>query len=337
MSNASNAVLALCRAFYGKRISDIEYDTLSGCRSLSEFVSNMRSTELYSTSFHNAHPNTLSIESAIDSSSFERFEKIFRYERAIGDRFYEYFIVRKEIDEILKITLMVFAGTPEKYIVDMSPYSAKKASFDLFGFARVKDFNDVLFILAGTRYEKLYSNILNEVDLTYLKFENAFESYFDDYLSKLIKKCFSGGERKEIIDIITRKRDLQLILRRIRICRFYPYMFDSDVKITDDYPFSEFTGKQISTLYSARSEAALREFIKGTVYKNEAYAEDLEKALYKNLYGYIKKVFRYSSHPGAVTYCYLFLAENEAKNLKRITEGIKYDIPREEIRNQLCI
>ena len=336
MSKASNAVLALCRAYYGKRLSEEQYFQLSACRSLSEFASALKSYPLYSSAVQNVSIDSLALEEAVTVAAFGRYDLICRYERAIGDRFYEYFLVRAEIDEILKRTILIFGNNSEEYVLRLSPFIEKRVSIDLFSLARAETFSEVLLSLEGTRYFDTYGKVLQEPNPTYLKFEDAFEKLFDAYLSELVKKCFRGGERNEIIEIIKMQRDARLILRRMRICKYYPELLSPDIQAPKDLSLTSLSKKELGMLYSARSREEIASVAEKAGFKGDL--SDVDKAdvtLYARLFAHIKKKLRFSSFPGTVTYCYLFLSENEVRNLKRIIEGIKYDIPREEIKQKL--
>ncbi|MGN1417797.1 MAG: V-type ATPase subunit, partial [Acutalibacteraceae bacterium] len=110
MSKASNAVLALSRAFYGKRLNEKQYNDLLSCKSINEIASYLRSSTVYSSAFEGvpaADFTARSLEDIIDRFRFERFMSICRYELAIGNDFYKYFIVKTETEQILRCTLLM--------------------------------------------------------------------------------------------------------------------------------------------------------------------------------------------------------------------------------------
>lgn len=73
--------------------------------------------------------------------------------------------------------------------------------------------------------------------------------------------------------------------------------------------------------------------LKGTAYA--AFAErgdrSVEQVSAKLRYDRAKGLVRFSTFPSVVMMSYVALAENEAENLTHIIEGIRYNIPPEEI------
>ena len=77
--------------------------------------------------------------------------------------------------------------------------------------------------------------------------------------------------------------------------------------------------------------------LKGTAYA--AFAErgdrSVEQVSAKLIYDRAKGLVRFSTFPSVVMMSYVALAENEAENLTHIIEGIRYNIPPEEISRLL--
>ena len=75
----------------------------------------------------------------------------------------------------------------------------------------------------------------------------------------------------------------------------------------------------------------------GTAYA--AFAErgdrSVEQVSAKLRYDRAKGLVRFSTFPSVVMMSYVALAENEAENLTHIIEGIRYNIPPEEISRLL--
>lgn len=341
MSKASNAVLALSRAFYGKRLSARQYADIFSCKNINEIASYLRSRTPYSQAFENA-PTTFSSSSALEEVvkkySFDKFVSICRYELAIGDEFYKYFIVKTEVEQILGATLLMLGGSKEEYLMSLGNFLDRHLTIDLYALGKANSLEEIAASLEKTRYEAIYKKCLSDPERNYLTFELAFDTFFEKYQDELIQKCFKGDEKKEMREIICRFFDKMFIEKQMRITEFYGDSLSvSNLVVPSTVSMSLFSEKQIKGLISATTKKEIHEILLKSPYKNcvrEQNAET-EKELYLDFYRYCKKQIRFSSKPAVVMYCYLFLAENEVSNIIKIIEGIKYNISQEEIKNSL--
>ena len=339
MKKASNAILALCRSYYGKRLTTDDFDRLLSCKTLSEFSSVLKEYEFYSPFLESAASDSLRLEEIVHKSVIERYMSICRYERAIGNSFYDYFLTRIEINEILRATMLIIGGHPEEYIVTASPFVARKVSIDLYAMAAARSLEELGRALKGSEYDKTFSRCLLSQNRTYLLFESEFEKFFDDYLSRLCKKCYRGSEYDEVLRLIKLEHDLEMISRRIRSLRFNPSFASGYVSAGASPTFTMLSPRQLRSIKESKSSGELSAALRSTPYRFLARAEanEVEKLCSLEIFLRANKQIRFSPNPGTVTYCYLYLAENERKNLVSIIEGIKYGISPEEIRSTLIV
>ena len=173
MSKASNAVLALSRSFYGKSISASQYDALLACRNSNEIASYLKANteyagEIESSKLSDFPPRVL--EDLVQKLRFSRFSALCRYELAIGDDFYKYFIIKTEIEQILRCTLLMFSKKTETYLLQVHPFVDKHLSIDLFALGRANSLEEIAACLEKTEYGKLYKKLLSDPFKSYLSF-----------------------------------------------------------------------------------------------------------------------------------------------------------------------
>ncbi|MCM1365010.1 MAG: V-type ATPase subunit [Faecalibacterium sp.] len=344
MSKVANAVLALSRAFYGKRLSEKQYNDLLSCKSMNEIASYLRTRTAYGESFGGVQPTEYTsgiLEDIIFRHKFDYFDSLCRFELAIGNNFYKYFIVQTEIDQILKCTLFILGGNTEGYLMQLSDFLSRHLSIDLYALGCANTLEDVAAAIANTPYEKIYRRCLDTPHRSYLTFEFAFDSYFESFQSELINRCFKGDEKKSMREMICHSFDKLFIEKQYRIVKYYSGNLEvTNLVAPNDISMTLFSEHQIKDIVSCRTEQEFIELIGKTAYKDCVAGENrnnIEKAIYLNFYNYCRKKIRFSSHPGVVMYAYLFLAQAEADNIVRIIEGVKYDIPLEEIKNSLVV
>lgn len=340
MSKASNAVLALSRSFYGKSLSAKQYDELLSCRNSNEIASYLKanteySAEIEASKLSDFPPRVL--EDLVQKLRFSRFSALCRYELAIGDDFYKYFIVKTEIEQILRCTLLMFSKKTETYLLQVHPFVDKHLSIDLFALGRANSLEEISACLEKTQYGKLYKRLTDDSFKSYLSFEMAFSGLFDTKLSELISKFRSKKEREAVFEVAARSRDCKLLAACYRTVRYYPQSIEAlSGFIRSSVGVTLLTEPQKKKLALCKTTEELFEMLKKTPYKDWANREDeFEKALESSLHSYCRKKIRFSSYPPVVMLCYLLLSLDESTNLVRIIEGCKYGVPAQEIRKNL--
>ena len=343
MGKGANAVLALSRAFYGKRLREADYDALVGCRTLSEFAAYLKSNTEYADilSAPGIPMTAEALEELAAKQQFEHFASICRYELAIGNRFYEFFLLKNEIEQILRCTVSLLSGNSEIYLLQMNPFLDKHVRIDLFALGRANSLQEVLEALDHTPYERVYRSCLSSQRLSYLTFELAFQSYFESAVKALVKDCFDGRERKALTDLICASFDVKLISSTERALRFYKDVLPiSDVPLQSMVTMTRFTEREIAQFGRYESADAFLQALEGSCYKDWFSKESersLEQQLSANLTAMCKKQIRFSVYPGVVMFCYLLLSQVQTDNLIRIIEGIRFQIPPQTLRDGLIL
>lgn len=340
MSKASNSILALSRAFYGKRLTQKQYTDLLGCKSLNEFASYLKGRTVYGESFDAAGGSFTAemILEALKKHTYKNFAKLCRYEQAIGSEFHQFFRAKSEVMQILDCTMHMLSGNTEGYLMDMDAFLDFHVDIDLYALGRANSLEEMAQALKKTPYEKIFLNCMAVTDRSYLTFETAFDDYLKRYQYELAKKCFRAKEKEEIIEALSRCFDLKYIDNLLRIADYYGGLFAvSNSVLPYSHTLSLFSKQQIEKLTAAANVQEIGEVLLKSPYKDcvRQSGEETQKALYLKYYNYCKKQIRFSPSPAVTMLCYVFLAENEAKNLMHITQGIKYGIDAQEIAQML--
>ncbi|MBQ8028371.1 MAG: V-type ATPase subunit [Clostridia bacterium] len=338
MSKAANAILALSRSFYGKRLTEKDYLALLSCKSINELVSYLKSRTVYSAVFESlgSQYEASAVEDAVQRFKFERFGSLCRYELAIGNKFYKYFIVKTEIEQILRCTLLLLGGNKGEYMMGFGEFLNSHLTIDLYAMGKAETLEALAQSLEKTPYEKVFNKCLRGKNRSYLAFESAFDDYFEGFHKELIDKCFSGDEKKQVHDLACRIFDAAYIKKLFRIIKYYKET--KSVINVSHQKMTLFSQKQQRELFNCENEEQLFKVLTESVYKNYFSNKNdlsIERLTEKGLYDFCKKNLRFSTHPGVVMYCYLFIAQNEAMNIIKITEGIKYGVSPENIRSTL--
>ena len=312
------------------------------CSSVNEVAQYLRLHTPYSAMIEESGVSTFTarfLEELVSKHRFSTFVTLCRYEMAIGNAFYRYFIMRDEIDQIERATLMLLGGNKDIYLQRVNSFLDKYLSIDLFALGRANSLPEIAQSLSGTAYDKLYRRCTAAPRVDYFTFEQAFESYFAGEVRNLCEQCFSGSEKKALLELLCQAQDCRLIQRIWRTKRFYADAPDLCADLTGSaHPLTLFNERQLKALASCQNEAAVFQVLETTPYCGWINAKNKKNAEFQldfMLFSICKKEIRFSSYPSVVMFCYLQLSAIETKNLLRVIEGVKFQVPAQVIEDNL--
>ena len=336
-----NAVLAKARAMYGKRLTGQDYAELVNCHSLGELLNTLKTQTNYAQALEAATTDigVAQIEELLRMHVLRQAETLCRYEISVGENLYRYFIVRNDIKQILSMIRLLIIGKPEKYLLDLPPFFNKHTELDLYELAAARSFKELVGALDGSPYKKIVEPFAADYDKRgmYIIIEARLNKYLRQLLLKIINRGNSEKGRQQIHDIINYMQDMETIVNIYRLIR----LADADSDMIKDYidtEFTNFSSKEIKLLVNAQKARDMFSLISETCYSKDFARVDfsyLEDAVQKLMYRRFSREIRYYTNATAVVFCYIFLAENEVRNIIHIVEGIRYGNPPEKISAML--
>ena len=90
------------------------------------------------------------LETMLKKRVFDQYASLCRYEMSIGQDFYQYFIVRSDIDQIMSCARFLSTGHPGDYLFAMPAFFNQHTKLDLYALAAVNSFESLLAALEGT-------------------------------------------------------------------------------------------------------------------------------------------------------------------------------------------
>ncbi|MEA4964208.1 MAG: V-type ATPase subunit [Oscillospiraceae bacterium] len=339
---ASNAVLAKARALYGKRLTQADYHTLAGCRSMTELADALRNYPLYADALEqssSAVPRRAGIELDLRKSIFARYASLCRYEMSAGQEIYRYFILSCDMDEILTWLRYLDSGNPGQYLFVLPDFLDKHTGLDLYALARAKSIQDLLDVLQDTPYGAALAPLADaDTEGSMLaKAEPLLMQMGHEALMRLIpKKAGVKGGQPGIRQYIERTCDIAALSQAARMKRIG--MSPTAIRELLRLDCTDLTSREWDALLAAKDPQAFRVALDRTFYGKElARVESsyLQDGFQKIQYRWCCKWLRFSTDPTLTMLCYIFLAKNEVSNLNHIVEGVHYGMAAEEILSLL--
>jgi V/A-type H+-transporting ATPase subunit C len=340
---STNVISAKAKALYGKRLTNADYEQLINKYSVSEVVAYLKSDTYYKTILESINESSIhrgQLELLIKTAEFERYMRFLSYDFVRRNDFFKYFILKSELEEILKVIRLLNSGSMDKYILTMPVFLIDYCDINLRDLTTVKNFKDLIQTLKGTHYYRALSkfepeNESNQIDV--LGCETELRKTFYNRIFKKIDSEFSSSVAKEIKKIFLIQIDMINISIIYRLKKFF---FSNNLQIKSCLlPFSYYLKESIvDEMIASDSLEQLVLMIKKTQYgkyfdiEEMEYIEDFAN---KYIYKLVRKNMYFLTHPSIVMICYILLSEIEVKNIITIIEGVSYKMSPEEIRKSL--
>mgnify|MGYP003293402370 CR=1 FL=1 len=341
MSNAENAVLATARAMYGKRLRYSDFEHMLSLKTTDEIAAYLRSSTSYSDGFEGITSGaftTASLEHVVNRSMFNKVAKLCKLEYIIGQSFYKYFIIKMEIEQILRCVSYLLIGEKDGYLLDFCSSIEREMEIDLYKMAQADSLQQLSEILKNTRYGRIIERCLNSAEQNYLNYESAFNSYFAKCSVKLAESAGHSKQKKAIYECISHHSDIHFMELLARTLLYYQ---DSVAVKSVVLPgeMTLFSKKEINALLSCENIEQMDEVLSKTVYRNITplkNREDIKGWLNRYLACYYSKQIRFSSCPAVIMYCYMCRLKIEGSDVIKIIEGKKYGINPERLSSCIC-
>ncbi len=338
---ASNAILSKARAMYGKRLTEKEYKDLLHCKTVGEIAAYLKQRTAYGpilTGVNEKEVHRGQLEALLHKKLFYDFAALCRYEITVGEHFADYLLARSEIDQILHSLMLLMGGRSSDYLFSMPLFLDAHTHINLTALSQTKSYDDFLSALSGTPYQSLLSPFRPKPGkpLDMAAIENALSGFLYNRVFETVRKHSRGKAREELLYLFQTYIDFSNYARIIRMKKYYS--MESDVIRSLLLPHGSLTPRQLDAMLSAKTvaevKAAMRATSPGKRMRKLEYREIDEVPLRVRLIN-SKHLIRFSVHPPVVMLAYIFLAENELYNITNIIEGIRYQLPEEEIVDML--
>lgn len=338
---ASNVVLSKARAMFGKRLSKKDYEALLACSSVADILVYLRNQTKYSEilseikqkDIHRRH-----IETILRQQLFYDFIKLCHYELSVGELFSNYLIQRIEIEHTLHFLALFEAERTKEYIYSLPAYFDSLTKIDIHALVDVKSYDDILKAYEHTEYYDVFLKNRPEEgkNLNLSVIENELLSILYKNVFATIKKHTGGKQKKELTTIFQSNIDLTNFVRILRLKKYFHLDLAEIEK--NLLPYGSLTAKNIAALASAKDSAELFKIMQSTVAgrgiskMKYAFASEIIKV---GNYSRSIKSLRFSIYPSVVMISYTMIQEIEITNIINIIEGIRYNVPADEIKKIL--
>lgn len=345
-TNAYNAVLAKARAMYGRHITSEQYQEMLRCRSVQEVAAFLKGQTHYSEALSNVAENNVhrgQLENMMRKAAFEEYSKLYHFLPLTRNSLFQTIVMEEEIREILRMVILLKAGNPQNFIIDLPVYLIHRADVDLLAVAKATKFEELIQAMNNHPYAALLRRFApgeERREIDYIGCEHAFFEYYFRHVFALIEDNYHGQEKSELLSLLRTQVELVNVEQLFRFKQYLDVPHEDIVKSI--YPhYYKIKAEQIREMAESKDVGALREVLMRTSYRPQV--EQLEEGgfieanTHRYYYEKCRSALHFTTHVSVAFYAYCYLNRMELNNIFHIVEGIRYQVPENEIRDLIII
>ncbi|HEY8405403.1 MAG TPA: V-type ATPase subunit [Acholeplasma sp.] len=341
MMYVGNALITKIKTMHAYDLKAEDYNELLKKRSISDMASYLKKHPAYRDILSTVSDATLNrsrLEEIIRRQKFNQIIKLIKFIRLKDKTFYQLNLLHREHEVILSMIRSFISHEPYDVIASLPHYFDQYSKIDFEEMAKATNLKELVASLQGTKYAKMlkgFEGVKND-DIKYYEFEALFEHDYYKFAFDSIKKNYKGRLREELENAFKSRVEMENMIKVYRLKKFYK-VHDEDIKGIL-VPANRILEKKLDEIVAIKDPAdifkkiidmGLGQYIgeKDQVYL-EYFADHLK-------YHIAQKFMYFATHPAKVFLAYSFLSELEVENLTHLIEGIRYQVPEEEIRTML--
>ena len=347
-SYADNAMVAKVHALYGSRLRGEDYEKLLQSKAVADVAAYLKNETGYGEILGEVKEELIhrgQLESLVRRRNLNSCMSLLHY--SYDDKFFfDLYMMENEIRQLLLALRLLNAKSMDRYIVALPVYLSRYLSFDLFTLARARTYDDLLDMVSHSPYYAILTRFRPISADKYVDIpgcERALEELYYKTALERVDKSYTGGTRDALRQLLYSKIDYHNLMVAVRLKRYFHFpaqrVREAMIQIkTDLNPTLAF-----DDILNAREDAEVAEAIHNAYLTRrfklagDSALSDLSVGLNRSEKNLYHRLFRFSTKPVIVVLSYMFMLEIEVGNIVNIIEGIRYQLPPEEIRALLIL
>lgn len=281
------------------------------------------------------------IEHLLTHSEYQDFARLYRFSNLSQRRFLDLYFMHYEITIIKRVLHNVMGGIRQEMdLSDFREFFDRHSKIDLVRLAQAEKVEELIAGLEGSCYHSLFTDLREEKSPVLSDYEIRLDLLYFKTMWKIKDKILTGKEKKIIEHCFGSRLDLLNIQWIYRSKKYY------QLSAADIYTLLipvryKLRAEQIRQMAEADSPeeffAALRMTAYGKIQETEWGSQpDVEQLYHQILNRIYSNAGRRNPYTIAVLDSYLYAKEQEIQRIIAIIEGIRYQLPPEEIIGRQC-
>lgn len=345
MTNASNAILVKSRAKFGRSLKPKDYESLLACATMKDVVTYLKANTKYRYTLDGLHDAALhrgNLETLLKKQMYTEYANLCSFERSVGEHYFEYLLLKAEIDQILIFFRHFSAGSTHNLPFSLTDFLKRPSKINVEKLSHAQNFNEALQILKQTRYHKILAPFKPKDENTppdYTLLESALYKFLYDETERLVRKYFSGQTEDELLKIFGAQAELDNIRKIYRSKKYHNFTKD-EIKSMLNHGQFYLSNTALKKMIECETHNDVMALLKSSKYRNFLnnynfiYIDDFASRF---LYTYCRQKIHFSKEPAVVMASSIILTEIEIYNITNIIEGKRYKVDANTIKQMLIL
>lgn len=336
-----SSVNTKARALFGKLISKHEYIELQDMKTVRDVAAYLKKSTGYSDLLSGINENLVhrgELEKLFKSSLYGDFIKMLHFLKGGPGEFLKAAFLRHEVEDLKMLFRLLYTNRENEDSKQSLIFLKRYSQLDYKSLCKSSSVPEVIANLKGSQYFKTLSPFSDSSrQPTLFDLEMSLDLNFFMNMLKLKDKLLSGTDRASISHTFGVEIDLINILMIYRCKKLFKFPAELTYKYVIPHWY-RLSREQLIHLTQSHDTEELKSILTGTAY-SEVFKADEEHLWETNSLNYtyrmFKSHFRRDSFSIGVLIAYLHLKEMDIRNIITLIEGVRYSLPKEEIRGYL--
>lgn len=334
------AIIAKTRALYGKRLKNEDWEVLLNCPSIQDVMSYLKANTAYagvlqSAGFESIH--RLELEILLSNRVVQDISRLGHYGHGSLWSMSRYLTATMEITSILHAVIRVLSNTDIGYGFE-NAYLRGVTELNLRLLDGAESFEEILTACGRTPYAAILRKYTQGEIKDYSELETRLSILAYSEMYDYIENSAGSDEKEELKAFFD---DLLILDNYARIVRAKEYFDMSPGELKRLLlPFGGIRQKHLDEMIGVNTKeevaAILQRSGKGRKLLSIPHAT-VDDLVWVIKYRHCRKNILYGTQSSVVLASYYFLLQMEIARLVRLIEGIRYQLPKQELKNIINI
>lgn len=336
-----NALITKIKTVHANNLKPADYKELLKKRNINDITVFLKKHPAYQEVLDKIPEHTINrsrLEGLIRRQKFNQMMRIIKFLTMKDQSFYLLSLLHQEHEVLLSMIRSFISNETYDVVADLPVYFNRYSKIDFEEISKTTNLQELVPKLKGTKYQKMlkpFERIKND-DLKYYEFESLFESDYYEYAFAHIHKNYKGRLRDELEKVFRSRIEMENMIKIYRLKKFYKA--DALEIKSMLIPSNRISEQKMDLIIKIDDPNQIFQMIMDMGYaqflgdKDEIYLEYYADHLKFHI---ANKLMFYATHPSKVFIGYMILSELEVTNLIHLIEGIRYQVPEDEIRSMM--
>jgi Archaeal/vacuolar-type H+-ATPase subunit C len=337
------AIISKTRALYGKRLKTEDWEHLLNCSTIKDVTAYLKSKTAYAAALsdlllENVHRQELEI--LLHRRLEEDTSKLSHYDFSGGWNITHYLISMLEIDAVLHAVIRVISPLGTDFRVQ-NKYLQNVSDIDIAKLDGAEGYADILTAVSHTPYHEILSKFSFEEKNgnDYGKLENALNVFLYKHVYDFLAADKARSERSGLKKFFDHYVDITNYINIMRVKKSFGV---SPQEIMDMLlPYGSVPKKKLAAMAEAETAEEAAEIMmttrSGKWIESVQGENSLDELTAKLVYETCRRAILYGFESGLVMTAYVFLLQSEISALVHLIEGIRYGVPRAEVKKLIVM